>query len=1003
MNEDKSSKINIEDFIKIFPPLTNKNSSNIISNKFSKYFSLEKSLTKNNFSNTIEEVNEKENNILKKSNRNSPLRRLSNKNYNGNVINGNLVHIDFDTNKQGYKSNDKILNLREIESINIEDEEYYLIHKGILLQNNKKKRTHDVKIALNIFFSQSDLISKLSNFFKKYGVSKENQKNNDNTKNKRVSIKFKNKEILIENRIQTILQKLVDHTIIEYYKKNAFIIKMNDIGKNCYFLIGGRLSILKPAFYKNIKISFEDYFKYLLSLIKNKEMELAKQIIDMNTDFINAYSIQNMLQIIRVYCLMKIRNSVKELDENKIFNINVIEKALNEYNLSLEDINLNKNEFLYQVNEIIKKNEKLDSNFKVNKVISDYFLRLTQPTKDDIYIIKNYNFLFKTKIKDIQNNAHKTDMVTLGKYEIFMFLGPGAFFGETALESEHCRRNASIRAEEDCFVASLDNELYNAIFLEENKKLKIKEINFICDNFFFGNISRLIFNKYYYPMLKFISKEKNDFIYLQDTKISSIFLLKEGSIKYEIYSSVFDINETIKSLIKCLIKNFKIFKINNAIINETRKKYLINKKIFNIRNQNEIINNAVRKKYKYEISSCENFETMGILEFFMNINCILSCYVTSPELKLFEINRHSLETILHNERDIWDSYYTLIYSKIISTIKRLFSIERNFLNQIEERMNTNFYSENNSYDNNNSNYNNDPNFVDSNYDNYNFSENSFRKRYVYSPPPIKVSLIKKNIFDLKSGYSNQNLIYNSQDNIMNKSNYNSQENKSNNNININISTNKIILRNNYHKKVLKKYITLTSLNTPKHFTKELKKSMSYEQYDIKKDTLINLGKSSLYLRKLKNKILLNKFIDDNKFEIMGNFVLMKNKSDKNSFGISAEQFKNIFLKKFNKKIIRAKHKKTKYSIEKYLIDNNNGKNDDLFPIIPNINKKLNKDNKFPFYDINDSVKDFEDEEDKKENVLSKFVNGKYNNIKNTGYIGLVNVESNRFLKKRNNL
>ena len=996
MNEDNSTKINIEDFIKIFPPLSNKGNSNIISNKFSKYFSLEKSFTKTNFSNIMEVLNSKEKNILKKRNKNSPLRRLTNLYNNDNIINRNLFHIGFDTNKQSYKSNDKILNVRDIENINIEDEEYYLIYKGILLQNNKKKRTDDVKIALNIFFSQSDLISRLTNFFKKYGISKENQKNNDNIRNKRVSIKFKSKEYLIENRIQTILQRLVDHTIIEQYKKNDFIIKMNDIGKNCYFLISGRLSILKPAFYKNIKISYEDYFKYMLSLIKNKETELAKQVIEMNRDFINAFSVQNMLQIIRVYCLMKIRNGVKELDENKIFNINGIEKTLNEYNLSLEDINLNKNEFLYQVNEIIKKNEELDSNFKVNKVICDYFLRVTQPTKEDIYIIKTYNFLFKTKIKEIQNVTHnRTDVVTLGKYEIFMFLGPGAFFGETALESEHNRRNASIRAEEDCFVASLDNELYNAIFLEENKKLKIKDINFICDNFFFNNISRLIFNKYYYPMLKFINKEKNDFIYLQDTKISSIFLLKEGSIKYEIYSSVFEINETIKSLIECLIKNYKIFKINNVIINETRKKYLINKKIFNIRNQNEIINSEVRKKYKYDISSCDNFETMGILEFFMNINCLLSCYVTSSELKLFEINRHSLETILHNERDISDSYYTLIYSKIISTIKRLFSIESNFINQLEERMNTNFYSGNISIDN--SNYNNDSQFLESNYDNYKFSENSIKKRYIYSPPPIKVSLIKKNIFELKNNYSNKNNAYNSQENIMNKSNYNIQENKTNNNININAS--KVLLRNNNNKRILNKYSTLTSLNKPKHIKRVMKKSMSYDQYDIKKDTLINIGKSSLYLRKLKNKILLNKFIDDNKFEIMGNLVLMKNKSIKNS----SDQFKNIFFKKFNKKILRANQKKTKYSIEKYLLDNNR-KNDDFFPIIPNINKKLNKSNKFPFFDINDSVKDFEEEEeDKKESILTKFVNDYYKNIKNSGYIGLVNVESNRFLKKKNNL
>ena len=118
-------------------------------------------------------------------------------------------------------------------------------------------------------------------------------------------------------------------------------IEMNEIGKQCYFLISGRLSILKPAFYKDIKISYENYFKYLISLINNKEMELAKQIIEANKYFINAYSIKNLLDVIKVYCLVKIRNNVKNLDEYKMLNLNKIEKVLSQFNLTFKDFNLN--------------------------------------------------------------------------------------------------------------------------------------------------------------------------------------------------------------------------------------------------------------------------------------------------------------------------------------------------------------------------------------------------------------------------------------------------------------------------------------------------------------------------------------------------------------------------------------------------------------------------------------------------------------------------------------
>ena len=269
---------------------------------------------------------------------------------------------------------------------------------------------------------------------------------------------------------------------------------------------------------------------------------------------------------------MKIRNNIKKLDEAKTLNINEIENTLAKFNLTLSDYNLNKSEILFNINNIIEDNT-LNSNLSSNKKVQEYFLKISSPTKEDLYMTKKYNYLFRNQNSENNIQSYRNNYATLGKYEIFLNLDPGAFFGETALENENCKRNASIRVEEDCFIASLSNELYGAIFLEENKKLKIKDVYFICSNYFFVNISPVIFHKYYYPMLKLIKKEKNDNIYMQDTKISSIFLLKEGSIRYEISASILEINETIKLLIESLIINKTKFKVENKLLNEIREKY----------------------------------------------------------------------------------------------------------------------------------------------------------------------------------------------------------------------------------------------------------------------------------------------------------------------------------------------------------------------------------------------------------------------------------------------
>ena len=166
-----------------------------------------------------------------------------------------------------------------------------------------------------------------------------------------------------------------------------------------------------------------------------------------------------------------------------------------------------------------------------------------------------------------------------------------------------------------------------------------------------------------------------------------------------------------------------------------------------------------------------------------------------------------------------------------------------------------------------------------------------------------------------------------------------------------------------------------------------------------------MGKSSLSLEKLKNKILLNKDEKTGKFDFYKNSINSITSSLNN---INDNFNRNILLERLNKKIKKSKNKKTKYNINIYLNDNKIQK-DELLPVISSERKtaqnknniNMNNEIKFNYYDINKSIRDLNDEDiNKNENVLSKYIKDNYNNIKNSGYIGLVNIEHNRFIKKK---
>ena len=907
MTDNNSKKANYEDFLKIYPPLTEK----VDPATYKTYNKLFKKKEKK------EDKKEEKNNPNEKKNkkRGSTVNKKE-------EIEEETNHVHFKP-KAGFKGE--------------EDEEWYLINKGIELQNKKRKRTNDIKVALELFLNQSDLISKLTKYFQQFELdlfsTPDPQKNknaqphpqpelNNNFDSTSILPKItslvKNKEAQekIIAKIRSITNKLTDTVKILKFKENEYIIKMFEIGEQCYFLLNGRLTVLKPVEYKHMKITYEQYFRYIITLYHNKEYDLIEQLIELNRKQVNLHYLDNVLTFIKAYFIVKLN---RDITNNKDIDLDYINEKFKEFYFTYDDFGLKESEIQYQISQIKYNNKNNNNNNKsiLSKEKSSYLLSVFKPSFDESFIMNKSKFVFDSK--------HEKELpgFSLLKYEIFINLFPGAFFGETALENTSKKRNASIRTEEECIILSLNNETYGNLLSDDSKKIKSLDVSFICNNFFFANISPILFNKYYFPFFKAINKKKGDILYQQGGEMTSIFLLKEGEVKFELFCSVLDVYNLIKSLVYAIEKNNHFFKINEKEIKNIKDTYLNDSFYFNLRNKNDAFNEQLKLKKKILVYTCETFEIFGLIEYFLETNYNTTCYVNSLSAKLMEIQNLDLEKIINGEKLILTPYYQTVFNKILSQIKRLNNIKEDYIKQFEFKIREKIYDENISMnyfikgqvgiskpyvrekikikplysDSNNSiSYKKDSDIKKSKI----FEKNkNTRTSYANNIPLINNDNIRKskayNLFIKTNNISDIN---------QNKKKYKSKDNKKTNMYNINI---------------VKEENKMPSLYSSKNNESS---SIKVKKHDPASNTIVNCGRKFLSLKQIKNKIRnythdmyeFNNFKtneekspkkDENKEAIQTSFT-------KNDFGLSQSNFRYDLLSTGNKFKIYSKEKFNPY-------------------------------------------------------------------------------------------
>ena len=395
----------------------------------------------------------------------------------------------------------------------------------------------------------------------------------------------------------------------EKFQRGDIIFRIGDNGDKFYYVLKGKANILKIKEIPNIYMSILEYIKYCIYLIKSGEYYLFQEVIMTNIKILKVTSEEEIMTLFKISfkCTLieqlnqHIIHDNKTLEDFFAFN----EQDINDYNLDkkeLEVLEMDKNNrvalgYIHWKNYIIKKCE------------------LT--TRELIFYEQYYKILIDQQKKKISCLV----------YESLLYLGPSTYFGDTAFDFEGNKRNATIRAEEDTYVACLRASDYLNIIAPKRRFEKTKAIAFLFNTFFFQQINPHIFERNYFHLFYLKEYPKNTILFDCGIMPKNLLLVKEGQISLDLKISVLEIHNLIKFLFNNIINN-KYFQnlskskkneiLSHDVLNQIYK-YIREPKLDRLKMQSFRFVQEMNRIQNFRITILMGVEAVGLKEIFLNI------------------------------------------------------------------------------------------------------------------------------------------------------------------------------------------------------------------------------------------------------------------------------------------------------------------------------------------------------------------------------------------------
>lgn len=458
--------------------------------------------------------------------------------------------------------------------------------------------------------------------------------------------------------------------------RGEIVFKIGDIGDKFYFILKGKVNILKIKEIQNIYMSTIEYLNYCIFLIKSNENYLFQEVIQKNYNILQISSAEEVLSI---YKLAFKKSVYDKVDQHIIYNNNLLEEFFKTFNQKYINFDLDKNKL-----DVLEENKikKLSGSYKEWQ---NYILNKFELSTAELVSYEPYEEIIKDK---------KKKKIVCFVYESFHFLGPGLYFGDSAFDSDMNLRNATIRAEEDTYFGCLRGNDYLNMIAPKRRYEKMKEIAFLYNNFFFQNINPHVFERNYFHRFYLKQYTRGTILYEFGQIPKNIFLLKEGQIRFDLKCSIIEIHKLIHFLYNKILKNDIFSKLPSSKkklilspeITSKINKYLKEPKLERLKMQTNEFVNEMNKIRIFHMSLLIGVEAVGLEEIFMNIPYLMRATIMK-DVKCYEFSVEQIYNLLKEGKKIRFTFALCSIKKILSLMERLQGIKKHCVEMSNVRYN----------------------------------------------------------------------------------------------------------------------------------------------------------------------------------------------------------------------------------------------------------------------------------------------------------------------------
>ena len=460
------------------------------------------------------------------------------------------------------------------------------------------------------------------------------------------------------------------------FKRGDIIFRIGDDGDIFYYVLKGKANILKIREIPNILMSTIEYINYCIFLIKSGEKFLFQEVIRINYNFLKVSSDEEIFILFRIWFKSSL---ISQINQHLVDNNKSLEEYFDSHEQDMKDYNLDIREL--EILEIDKNNRVPLSYIKWK----NYIIKKCELTTNELVFFEQFSkFLFNEQKKKISCLV----------YESLLYLGPSKYFGDSALDSETNKRNATIRAEEDIYLACLRSVDYLNIIAPKRRFEKTKIIAFLFNTFFFQQINPHIFERNYFHLFYHKEYPKNTVLFDYGVIPKNLYLVKEGHISLDLKISVLEIHNLIKFLYNNIINNHFFKNLSNNKKNEILprqalteiNKYIREPKLDRIKMQNFRFIQEMNRVQNFRITILMGVDALGLEEIFLRIPYLMKGVVVK-NLVCYEIAVDKIYLMLKDEKQIAYTYTKKSVTKILTLMERLQSIKKNCVDMANNKYN----------------------------------------------------------------------------------------------------------------------------------------------------------------------------------------------------------------------------------------------------------------------------------------------------------------------------